>query len=113
MRETSGKERTRGDVREAISPELALVDPDLRSAAIAELPRPETVAFLRLAPAPRTAPAAERAEGFAAVQVARPHVSLPVAAAAYAVAAIIRVALFDLSVALALAMLIVTLILLR
>jgi hypothetical protein len=49
----------------------------------------------------------------AAGQAALPQLSLPVAATAYAVAAILRVALFDLSVALAFVVLIVMLNLLR
>jgi hypothetical protein len=112
MRESSPRARTKGDVPEPISPELALVDPVLRSVAIAELPPPETFAFLRLRPPPPTAPAAELVED-AAGQAVGPQVSLPLAATAYALAAIVRVALFDLSVALALVVLIVVLNLLR
>jgi hypothetical protein len=100
-------------VLETISPELALVDPELRSAAIAALPPPETFAYMRLAPLPRAAPVAEVADDFAAVEAASLQVSLPVAAAAYAVTAIVRAALFDLSLLLALVVLIALLNLLR
>jgi hypothetical protein len=115
MRESSPKARTKGDVPEPISPELALVDPVLRSVAIAELPAPESFAFPRLRPTSAAAAgAAEPAEDPAARQAATSHhVSLPVAAAAYAITAIVRAALFDLSVVLALVVLIAMLNLLR
>ncbi len=94
---------------EPISPELALVDPALRLAAIAAAPPLEVhVARVR-----QSRPIANMFEELPAGQEGRRQVPLPVGAAAYTVGAIIRVALFDLSVALFLVVVIAAVNLLR
>jgi hypothetical protein len=109
MRESLSRERTSCDVDEPISPELALVDPSLRASAIAALPPLEAFDVLLLRPsARRSANALVTLEP--AVRAAR---SLPVAAAVYTAGAIVRVALFDLSLMLLLVLAIVALTLFR
>ena len=69
-----------------VSPELALVDPILRADALAALPRVEPFAFLELrdlAPLARPAPQAQR------------QPPLLVAATAYLISSLARVALMD------------------
>ena len=91
-----------------VSPELALVDPALRLSAIAALPPLEAFDFVRF----RTPPEARLLDGVVEeVPLARPaerRLSLPLAAALYTAAAIVRVAAFDLLFALSLVLLIVT-----
>ena len=94
---------------EPISPELALIDPALRSAAIAADPRLEAD-VVHFEP---SRPIGEKLEELPAGQECRRQVSLPVGAAAYTVGAIIRVALFDLSVAVFLVVLIAAVSVLR
>jgi hypothetical protein len=70
-----------------LSPELALVDPELRLQAVAGLPELAPFDFLRFKVAvlpERPAPVALRRRS-----------PLPVAAAAYVVAAVVRVIVFD------------------
>jgi hypothetical protein len=66
-----------------LSPELALVDPELRARALAELPRMDAYAFLELPPLLLDEPAK------AGLRVR------PTAALAYLLVAIARTAVFD------------------
>jgi hypothetical protein len=113
MRESRSGERTSCDVDESISPELALVDPSLRASAIAALPPLEAFDVLLLRASARRQANALVAAAPAAGPPSRTAASLPVAAALYTVGAIVRVALFDLSLMLALVLVIVALTLLR
>jgi hypothetical protein len=113
MRESRSGERTSCDVDESISPELALVDPSLRASAIAALPPLEAFDVLLLRASARRQANALVAAAPAAGPPSRTAPSLPVAAALYTVGAIVRVALFDLSLMLALVLVIVALTLLR
>jgi hypothetical protein len=67
-----------------VSPELALVDPDLRSRALASLPRVEAFEFLRLREV--------------ALPVARPEPARLAAALAYLLVALVRTCAFNLCV---------------
>jgi hypothetical protein len=109
MRESRSGERTSCDVDESISPELALVDPSLRASAIAALPPLEAFDVLLLRASARRQANALVAAGPAS----RTAPPLPVAVALYTAGAIVRVALFDLSLMLALVLVIVALTLLR
>ena len=113
MRESLSGERTSRDVDEPISPELALVDPSLRASAIAALPPLDAFDILILRAAARRRANALVASAPAAGVASRPGHSLPVAAAFYTAGAIVRVALFDLSLMLLLVLAIVALTLLR
>ncbi len=86
---------------EPISPELALIDPALQSAPIGTAP-PLEAQIARVKP---SRPIAHLFDCLPAHEGSR-RVSLPVEAAAYTEGAIIRVAFFDLSVALFLGVLI-------
>jgi hypothetical protein len=113
MRESRSGERTSCDVDESISPELALVDPSLRASAIAALPPLEAFDVLLLRASARRQANALVAAVPAAGPASRTAPPLPVAVALYTAGAIVRVALFDLSLMLALVLVIVALTLLR
>jgi hypothetical protein len=81
-----------------ISPELALVDPQLRLAHLKELPRLEAFDFLRFAENHNAEPKLELADGLDA-----PRRSLLLAAVAYACSTLVRVVFVDVLIVLALA----------